>query len=164
MTTAGAAPQPSNGTPAAASSVVVRGADAEEIRELRMSVLRPGMPVTASDYDLLPETRHVAAFQGDVVVGCASVFPSAYPEEPAAWQLRGMAVAAHQQGTGLGAQVLLAAVDVVRQAAGPLLWANARVSALGFYERLGFSIVGSVFTHGPLKLPHKVIVLRLREG
>ena len=104
------------------------------------------------------------ALVSDVVVGCASVFPSAYPEEPAAWQLRGMAVAAHQQGTGLGAQVLLAAVDVVRQAAGPLLWANARVSALGFYERLGFSIVGSEFTHGPLKLPHKVIVLRLREG
>jgi GNAT superfamily N-acetyltransferase len=145
------------------SQVAVRVADAAEIRALRMAVLRPGWPVTPSDYDELPATRHVAAFDGDRVVACASVFPSPYQGIPNAWQLRGMAVAPDRQGTGLGAQVLLGAIDLVRVAGAPLLWANARVSALGFYERLGFDVVGQEFAHGPLELPHKVIVLTLDE-
>jgi hypothetical protein len=42
-----------------------------------------------------------------------------------------------------------------------MLWANARVSALGFYERLGFEIVGEEYVYGPLELPHKIIRLAL---
>lgn len=143
--------------------VVVRVADPEEIRALRMSVLRPGFPIGPSDYDQWPQTRHVAAFAGDVAVGCASVFPYPYDGVDDAWQLRGMAVAPDRQGTGLGAQVLLGAIDVVRAAGGPLLWANARVTALGFYERLGFDVVGEEFVHGPLELPHRVVVRRLAQ-
>ena len=144
--------------------VVVRVADAAEVRPLRMSVLRPGQPVVASDYDELPETRHVAALAGDVVVACASVFPSPHADAHAAWQLRGMAVAVDRQGTGLGARVLESAIDLARSAGAGVLWANARVSALGFYERLGFGVVGEEFTYGPLELPHKVIVLPLDGG
>ncbi|HEX3708136.1 MAG TPA: GNAT family N-acetyltransferase [Mycobacteriales bacterium] len=154
------------------SPVVVRLADATEVRPLRMSVLRPGQPVEASDYDALPDTRHLGAFAGDVVVGCASVFPSPHLEvgdalsldARSAWQLRGMAVAPERRGTGVGALVLLAAIDLVRLAGAPLMWANARVTALGFYQRLGFMIVGEEFTYGPLRLPHNLIVLPLQEG
>jgi GNAT superfamily N-acetyltransferase len=141
--------------------VLVRIADADEVRPLRLAVLRPGYPVVASDYDERPDTRHVGAFADGTVVGCASVFPSRYEDEPKAWQLRGMAVAAGLQGTGIGAQVLLGAIDVVRDAGAPLLWANARVTALGFYERLGFEVVGEEYLHGPLELPHKTIKLGL---
>lgn len=141
--------------------VLVRIADADEVRPLRMAVLRPGLPVAPSDYDERPDTRHVAAIVGGEVVGCASVFPSPYYDEPKAWQLRGMAVSGALQGAGIGAQVLLGAVDVVRDAGAPLLWANARVTALGFYERLGFEVVGEEYLHGPLALPHKIIRLAL---
>jgi GNAT superfamily N-acetyltransferase len=144
--------------------LVVRVASADEVRPLRMAVLRPGQPLRVADYDELPETRHVAAFAGDVVVGCATVFPAPYEDISDAWQLRGMAVAADRQGTGLGAAVLLGAIDLVRVARAPLLWANARTSALGFYERLGFEVVGEEFTHGPLELPHRVIVLALETS
>jgi predicted N-acetyltransferase YhbS len=143
------------------TEVLVRIADADEVRPLRMAVLRPGYPVAPSDYDEYPHTRHVAAFAGGTVVGCASVFPSRYGDEPNAWQLRGMAVSGDLQGAGIGAKVLLGAIDVVRDAGAPLLWANARVTALGFYERLGFEVVGEEYLHGPLQLPHKVIVLPL---
>lgn len=143
------------------ADVLVRIADADEVRPLRMSVLRPGYPVVASDYDKNPDARHVAAFADGVVVGCASVFPSAYDDVRGAWQLRGMAVLPQLQGSGIGAQVLLGAIDVVRDAGATLLWANARVTALGFYERLGFEAVGEEYLHGPLELPHKIIVLSL---
>jgi GNAT superfamily N-acetyltransferase len=140
---------------------VVRIADADEIRALRMAVLRPGYPVEPSAYDERPDSRHVAAYVDGAVVGCASVFPSPYLDEPLAWQLRGMAVSGKLQGAGIGAKVLLGAIDVARDYKAPLLWANARVTALGFYERLGFAVVGEEYLHGPLQLPHKIITLTL---
>lgn len=126
-----------------------------------MSVLRPGFPVEPADYDERPGTRHVAAYLDGAVVGCASVFPSPYQDEPLAWQLRGMAVSGSLQGSGIGAKVLLGAIDIVRDAGAPLLWANARVTALGFYERLGFAVVSEEYLHGPLELPHRTITLPL---
>ncbi|HVS68097.1 MAG TPA: GNAT family N-acetyltransferase [Mycobacteriales bacterium] len=145
----------------AAPAVLVRLATADEVRPLRMAVLRPDQPLVPADYDERPDTRHVAAFAGGTVVGCASVFPSPYDAEPRAWQLRGMAVAPDLQGSGIGAQVLLGAVDVVRDSRAPLLWANARVTALGFYERLGFEVHGEEYVYGPAALPHKIILMRL---
>jgi GNAT superfamily N-acetyltransferase len=74
-----------------------------------------------------------------------------------------MAVAPDRRGTGLGAAVLLGAIDLVRISGAPLLWANARTSALGFYSRLGFETVGEEYVHGPLELPHRLIVLAVNQ-
>ena len=145
-------------------SIVVRPAATEEVLELRMAVLRPGFPVVAADYDAFPGTRHVAAIADDVVVGCATVFPSPYRDADDAWQLRGMAVAPDRQGEHIGAVVLEGAIELAQAAGAPLVWANARTTALGFYERLGFEPVGDVFTYGALDLPHKVIVRALQKG
>ena len=49
-----------------------------------------------------------------------------------------MATAPELQGQGVGTRVLRTAVDLVASAGGTLIWCNARVSALGFYERAGF--------------------------
>jgi GNAT superfamily N-acetyltransferase len=144
--------------------LAVREATAGEVVALRMAVLRPGLPVVAGDYDGLRDTRHVAAYAEEMVVGCATVFPSPYPGVPAAWQLRGMAVAADRQGQGIGALVLRGAIDLVRAAGAPLLWANARTTALAFYERLGFAVVGEEYLYGPLELPHKRITLPVDAG
>jgi hypothetical protein len=54
--------------------------------------------------------------------------------------------------------VLEAAVDAVRETGAPLLWANGRVSALGFYRQHGWTPVGEEFTYGPASLPHYVIL------
>lgn len=144
-------------------ALVVRVVSAADVLALRMSVLRPGFPVESADYDALPEARHVGALDGDTIVGCATVFPSPYGGDAGAWQLRGMAVAAGRQGEGIGAMVLLGAIDLARVAGASLMWANARTTALGFYERLGFGIEGEEFTYGPLELPHFVIRLALDE-
>lgn len=142
-------------------TIEVRRATADEVRPLRLGVLRPDAPLEPAAYDFEPETMHIAALDGDVVIGCASVFPNAYEETTAAWQLRGMAVAPAYQGQGVGRQVLEVAVDAVRATGAPLLWAYGRVSALGFYEQMGWRAVGEEFTYGPAALPHYVILLQL---
>jgi GNAT superfamily N-acetyltransferase len=142
-------------------SIEVRQASSDEVRPLRLRVLRPSAPVEPSAYDLEPATMHVAALDDGLVVGCATVFPQAYHDEPLAWQMRGMAVDPAYQGRGIGRLVLEAATDAVRATEAPLIWANGRVGAMSFYQRLGWESVGEVFEYGPASLPHLVVVRRL---
>jgi hypothetical protein len=70
-----------------------------------------------------------------------------------AWQLRGMATDSRQQGRGLGRQLWhAAAAEAHRDEPGRLIWCNARTSAVGFYEKLGWRVVSEPFdvpTVGP---------------
>jgi GNAT superfamily N-acetyltransferase len=148
-------------------TIEVRRADLDEILPLRKAVLRPSEPVVASDYDHFEQTQHIGAFDEGIAVGCATVFPSPYDSgDPAfagdhgAWQLRGMAVLPDRQGTGVGRQVLDAAIAVVQAAGATSLWANARITALPFYSAMGFAVVSEEFRYGPAELPHKRILLR----
>jgi GNAT superfamily N-acetyltransferase len=138
----------------------VRRATADEVRPLRLGVLRPNAPLVPAAYDELPDTVHVAALDDGQVVGCATVFPEPYGDEPTAWRLRGMAVDPAYQGTGVGRLVLAEAVAAAREAGARLLWANGRTSALGFYQKQGWEPVGEEFSYGPADLPHFVMVYR----
>ena len=96
------------------------------------------------------------------VVAVATFFPSPTPYRPGveAWQLRGMAVDPASQGRGIGKLVLDAAVGRLRVGGVPVLWANVRDTAMGFYQRLGWEIVGEGFIN-EIGLPHHVAVLDL---
>ena len=145
-------------------TIVVRRADVTEILPLRRAVLRPGYPVTASDYDQDPHAVHVGAWDGATLVGCATVFPDPWPGPPPvpdAWRLRGMAVEPGRQGTGVGANVLAEAVAAARAGGAPMLWANGRSTALGFYQRLGWRTAGAEFNASDTGLPHYPIVVDL---
>ena len=61
--------------------------------------------------------------------------------EPA-WRLRGMATAEPMRSSGVGTAVLAAVVDHVQSNGGGLLWCNARLPAVPFYERNGFTTRG----------------------
>ncbi len=59
------------------------------------------------------------------------------------------------RGQGYGAALLLEGMRVAAAAGAELVWCNARVVALGFYEAHGFRAVGPVFeTAGGI--PHRV--------
>ncbi len=59
------------------------------------------------------------------------------------------------RGQGYGAALLLEGMRVAAAAGAELVWCNARVVALGFYEVHGFRAVGPVFeTAGGI--PHRV--------
>lgn len=146
-------------------TVEVRRARVGEIFPLRHAVLRPGRPDSASVYAEDETAVHVGAWNDDVLVGCATVFPDPWrgsddwPAEDAAWRLRGMAVDPSRHRTGVGRLVLAAVVDAAKGGGAPLLWANARTAALPFYEAGGWSVAGAEFIATDTGLPHKPIVL-----
>lgn len=73
-----------------------------------------------------------------------------------AWRLRGMSSRPDLRGGGIGAAVLEALVDYVAGRGGGVLWCNARVPALSFYERAGFRRFGDEW-EDPDTGPHVVM-------
>lgn len=125
----------------------LRGPDADPeamapLRALRGRVLRPGRPPSASVFpgDEAADTLHLAVFapEDGPCVGIASI----YHEN--GLRLRGMAVDPDWQGKGVGA-LLIRRLQEVAGERDLDLWCNARVSALGFYEKLGWVIEGAEF-------------------
>jgi GNAT superfamily N-acetyltransferase len=72
-----------------------------------------------------------------------------------------MAVDLSRQGGGIGRAVLAAAIEAARDAGAPLIWANARTTAIAFYESAGFVALGEGYLTAETRLPHKKIVLPL---
>ena len=121
-----------------AGTVAVVAVDAPATFELRGRVLRDGLAHEgfAEDYDA--GTVHLAAVEAGRVVGVATFVP----RDDGWWQLRGMAVDAECQGRGIGRAVLAEAETRLRSLGALGVWANGRDSALGFYERAGWQVVG----------------------
>jgi predicted GNAT family N-acyltransferase len=129
------------------AGVLIRQVTAEEVRPLRHRVLRPGQAFEDTAYagDELPDTVHLGAFDDEGrLVGIASLYREGRGDGPG-WRLRGMATDAGVRGAGHGAAVLAACIDHVAQAGAGELWCNARMSAVGFYRRAGFEVVGEEF-------------------
>lgn len=137
---------------------------AESTYALRHSVLRAGYPPATArfDGDFEPYSFHLGAYRGNVLAGVASYMKrsSQHFYITAQYQLRGMAVLPEHQGQGLGRLLLEAAYPVITAAGCRLLWCNARVSALAFYKKQGFTTIGEQFDT-PLAGPHYVMYKNL---
>ncbi|WP_262497660.1 GNAT family N-acetyltransferase [Flavobacterium kingsejongi] len=64
---------------------------------------------------------------------------------PKQFQIRGMAVLEQFQKRGLGEELIRYTENRVRQKNGQLIWFNARETAVGFYQKLGYAITGEAF-------------------
>ena len=133
----------------------------DRVIALRHAVLREGLPREAAVFegDDDPAAVHLAAVEGDLVVGCATLHASRWEGQPA-WQLRGMAVAEGYRNAGIGGRLVQVIVQhVATETPGRMLWANARVPAARFYQKLGWEIVSDVFEI-PTAGPHVRIIRR----
>lgn len=143
----------------------VRAVSRDEVMALRVRVLRKGTPVTHCNYpeDDYPDVVHFAISGDDGPVATSTWFSKECPERPGveAMQLKGMAVDDHLQGSGLGASLVEAGLDLARERGAKIVWARARDSALGFYERLGFVPAGPGFIDEPTGMPHHIVVRTL---
>ncbi|WP_030249287.1 GNAT family N-acetyltransferase [Streptomyces violens] len=132
-----------------------------EIFDLRRSVLRPGLPAEAALYpeDADPGVFHMAAYDGDTLAACATFFPDPVPGEEAvpAYRFRGMASSPEARGRGFGAAVLRAGIEEAARRGAELVWCNGRISARGFYERMGFTTDGATFEIVPSGAHHRFV-------
>jgi GNAT superfamily N-acetyltransferase len=93
---------------------LIRRVTAEDIRPLRHSVLRPGQAFLETRYPGDDAGLHFGAFDGDRLVGIASLYEEGRADGPAGgWRLRGMATDPDVRGAGYGAALLAACVEEV---------------------------------------------------
>jgi GNAT superfamily N-acetyltransferase len=141
--------------------MVVRPITAAEARTVRLPALRAGLPPESAilDHDDDPGTRHFGAFEGTRLVGVATFFPEDCPLRPGprSWRLRGMATLSDMRRRGVGRSLLARGIGEAKASDAALMWCNARVSAQGFYEKLGFVAVGDAFTL-PNSGPHYLMI------
>lgn len=130
---------------------------AEQARPLRSAVLRPGLPMETNVYALDDDSSafHAGVYDGDTLIGVASVFNEAPSgESPTTeWRLRGVAVREAYRNRGIGEKMMGVCIAYVSEADGSEIWCNARERARPFYERLGFRVEGDLF-EDPVSGPH----------
>jgi predicted GNAT family N-acyltransferase len=148
-----------------ASAVIVEESDAETTYPLWRDVLREGRPVPRLDD---PDgTFHLAArTSSGLLVGVVRFSPVPCPwrrEARAPWQLRGMATAPAARGTGGGRALVAEGLARVAASGGDLVWCDARVPAVGFYERMGFAVVTEEFLK-PEGGAHRGMLVELPVG
>lgn len=116
---------------------------------IRQKMLRDGMPIEATYFegDEDEQTFHLGAFVEGKLVSVASFFFSHNKKFNIdnQYQLRGMATLPSHQRKGFSRELLKVAFPIVKQNFCDLLWCNARVQAVPFYENVGFVKTGEVF-------------------
>lgn len=140
------------------SNFRIDAVSAAAVRPLRQALLRPTQAAEALIYggDDADDSLHVAGFVGAEMVGIASVSREAYEGAPA-YRLRGMGTVPTVRGLGYGRLLLDRCVAFVASQGAPTLWCNARCSAVGFYEKMGFETRGPEFELPDIG-PHVVMV------
>jgi GNAT superfamily N-acetyltransferase len=121
----------------------------QETFPVRHRVLRQGKPIESCffDGDDNESTVHFGLFDQQECIGVASIFKNknASFKNDVQYQLRGMAVLEHFQKKGFGEQLVKYIEDHIQLKEATLLWFNARVTAVAFYEKLGFVKRGAAF-------------------
>ena len=131
------------------SQGIVRQIDARETLLLRQKALKPFLSIDEciNPEDVEASTFHVGLFFKDKLVSIASFSYQACPLmfAGAPYRLRGMATDEKYRSQGFGREVLVYAQDILRQKRCDLIWCNARVQAIPFYESIGFRGHGNLF-------------------
>lgn len=135
----------------------------QETYPLRLRVLRADTPTKEVEFpeDDWPGAFHLGV-RNDVgeLVATSSWVPRPCPLAAAAnaVQLRGMATDASLQGSGVGGLLLQAGFARAIGLGYDLMWANARDTALGFYQRHSCAVLGDGFIDANTQLAHHVVV------
>jgi predicted GNAT family N-acyltransferase len=125
--------------------------------KLRNEILRQplGLSLTPDELAAEKEDILIGAFDDDVMLACCMLTRA----DKNSLRLRQMAVQNNQQGKGIGASMMNFAELVSRDKGFKKLIMHARETAVGFYEKLGYKVVGDKFTE--VTIPHYVMEKKL---
>ena len=93
---------------------------------------------------------HAAIVTDELVVAYGQLVP----RENRIYQICQMVVRPNYQRQNLGRKILLALIDLARQQNAIALELNARLTAVGFYQKLGFEAFGLPFPSSTTEVPH----------
>lgn len=127
---------------------------------LREQVLRLPLGRKLDAQDLAGEAQqwHLGLVEHEVLLACVVIRPERSPLA----KLRQMAVQPAAQGKGLGKRLLLAVEQWLIARGFNEITLDARLSALGFYQRLDYQPQGQPFEQ--VGIPHVLMTKRLVMG
>jgi len=130
----------------------------EETLALRKRILRDPLALewTAEEEGWEPRERHFEGRLDDEIVACVVIRPMGQ----GVVKLRQMAVEPARQGAGIGRGLLEGVEKILITDELDRIELNARDTAVGFYEKLGFRKVGQEFME--VTIPHWKMVKTLR--
>lgn len=111
--------------------------------KLRQKELYPHLPIDAIKLPEDDQGIHLGLFYENKLVTVVSLF-----EGDNALQFRKLATDKNHQGKGLGSKMIKYILDFATEKQLEKIWCNARLTATGFYEKLGFYPTGLPFSRG----------------
>jgi N-acetylglutamate synthase-like GNAT family acetyltransferase len=125
----------------------------EQMVSLRYQLLRKplGLKFSTAELEKEKEDILIGCFDDGRIVGCCILSNIGNKTV----RLRQMAVIAGLQGKGIGKVLIQFAENIARDRGFKKIMMHARKSAIGFYEKMGYAIIGSEFEE--VNLPHFVM-------
>ena len=125
----------------------------QQMVKLREEILRKPLGLQFTPEELEGEKEHmlIAAVDDGTMRGCCMLVE----ENPQTVRLRQMAVTGDLQGKGIGRALMTFAENLARDHGYQTITMHARSNAIGFYEKLGYRIVGGEFEE--VTIPHYVM-------
>ncbi len=108
---------------------------------LRQQVLYPAQKLYEMELGEDEQGIHFGAFTDTALVGIISLF-----QQGTSFQFRKLAVLPDFQKMGIGDALLNRVEEYARSENGNMIWCNARVTAIGFYLKAGYSHTGKLFS------------------
>ncbi len=126
--------------------------------QLRYELLRKPLGLHFSDEELARETQDIllGAFEDSKILACCVLTKL----DAETVRLRQMAVNKKQQGKGVGNTLMNFAERIAADMGFRTLTMHARNTAVGFYQKCGYRVVGSEFIE--VGIPHHVMQKPLR--
>jgi predicted N-acetyltransferase YhbS len=130
----------------------------EKMLRLRYDLLRKPLGLSFDPKELEKEKEDVliGAFEDDRLLGCCLLTRI----DPKTIRLRQMAVPNNLQGKGIGRALMIFAENIARDMGYYTVMMHARVTATGFYEKLGYVKRDGQFIE--ITIPHVVMEKKLR--
>lgn len=127
--------------------------ESEEYQQLlhfRNELLRRPLGLNLFEEDLSDDANDdiIIALDGNQIAGCVML----HPVNEDVVKLRQMATAKAYQGKGLGKILVANAEETAMENGFSEIILHARITAKGFYEKLGYKPYGDVFTE--VSIPH----------
>lgn len=129
----------------------------QQMVKLRNDILRAplGLKFDPDELEKEKDDILIGAFDDDEMLACCLLTKA----DKNSLRLRQMAVQNNLQGKGIGASMMNFAELISKDKGYKKLIMHARESAIGFYEKLGYKVVGDRFTE--VTLPHFVMEKKL---
>lgn len=145
----------------------VKVIQANETYDLRHRVLWPhilNVQECVIDIDHRPDAIHLGTFDENrlVAIGSLFEFETHKISHPRKYRLRAMATDPDYRGRHTGEMLVKKAIEILKSKNVDVLWCDARLKAVGFYEKIGFKMIDEIY-EVPKIGPHKFMYYELHQ-